>query len=61
MAVERNNQTRRIVTFFVAHLQDLYKHFTNNEQKRCEGASLTLYVTRCVHTSMNLRKMEFIS
>ena len=33
-AVERNNQTRRIVTFFAAYLQELDQNFTNNEQKR---------------------------
>ena len=31
-AVERNNQTRRIITFFAAYLQDLNQNSTNNEQ-----------------------------
>ena len=36
-AVERNNQTRRIITFLPRLLQDLNQNFTNNEQKRCEN------------------------
>ena len=31
------------------------------EGSRALRASLTLHVTRCIHTSTNLRKMKFIS
>ena len=36
-AVERNNQTRRIITFLAAYLQHLKQNSTNNEQKRSES------------------------
>ena len=35
-AVERNNQTRRIKTFFAAYFHDLNQNVTINGQKRCK-------------------------
>ena len=76
-AVERNNQTRRIKTFlrrlFARNRSIFHKLWTKTMQKQSVNmnatvpctvnirASLSLHVTRCVHTSMNLRKMKFIS
>ena len=43
MAVERNNQTHLIYSFFfAAYLQDLKQNSTNNEQKRCKKQSVNI-------------------
>ena len=57
-AVERNNQTCRVITFLrhLQYLQDLNKNFTNNEEKRFKNKVLIYemnFIFSEVHGSMN--------
>ena len=51
-AFERNNQTRQIITFLRAYLQDLNQNSTNNEQKHSVNIRDEFHFSE-VHGSMN--------
>ena len=75
-AFEHNGRMRRLVTFLRRVVRKLYTKcverfqenvmkmnfiFSEVHQSMNVMVNLTLYRTHCVHTSMNLRKMKFIS